>query len=68
MSSKKSRATAFPVIQKKTPCTILIRPSLVQTNVLFMPNSEALLIRPSIISPLKGRNTITRNSTKGIIC
>lgn len=30
-----------------------------------MPNSEALLIRPRMISPLKGRNTIIRNSTKG---
>lgn len=67
MSSKKSRATAFLVIKKKL-LVLLIRFSLVQTNVLFMPNSEALLIRPSIISPLKGRNTMTRNSTKGIIC
>ena len=28
-----------------------------------MPNSEALLIWPMIISPLKGRKTIRRNST-----
>lgn len=30
-----------------------------------MPYSEALLIRPRMISPLKGRNTIIRNSTEG---
>ena len=30
---------------------------------LFMPYSEALLILPIMISPLKGRKTIRRNST-----
>ena len=34
-------------------------------GILFMPYADALLICPRMISPLKGRKTIRRNSTEG---
>ena len=33
-------------------------------DILFMPYADALLICPRMISPLKGRKTIRRNSTE----
>ena len=35
-----------------------------EEGVLFMPYSEALLICPRMISPLNGRKTMRRNSTR----
>ena len=55
MSSKKSSRTALGVMKVESLGE--------NVNVLFMPYSEALLICPRIISPLKGRKTIRRNST-----
>ena len=57
MSSKKSR---------RTECEINIvyhRWWWKSGLILFMPNSEALLICPMMISPLNGRKTMRRNST-----
>ena len=55
MSSKKSSRTVLGVIKRVS--------SWENGGVLFMPYSEAPLICPSMISPLKGRKTIRRNST-----
>lgn len=55
MSSKKSSRTVLDVIKR-----VLLREN---GDVLFMPYTEALLICPRMISPLKGRKTIRRNST-----
>ena len=58
ISSKKSRPTAVAVNHAMLGHSMI-------GKILFMPNSEALLIRPRMISPLNGRNTIIRNSTEG---
>lgn len=57
ISSKKSSPTAVTV-------NYTMADDSKNEKILFMPNSEALLIRPKMISPLNGRNTIIRNSTE----
>ena len=54
---EKVEAYCKPRVNKRATSAVL-------EDLLFMPCSEALLMRPSMISPSKGRKTMTRNSTE----